>query len=87
MNKIYLLIFMLGSSGCQTLANPQGAMQPVKTVDAKQKIYFTTCSGAVENWYDCYNKAKKTCKNKYEVMSKVENPVGGRRELTFSCTE
>jgi hypothetical protein len=70
-------------SACAQLMN--GQMQPVKLIDAKKNIYMTTCSGAVEDWGSCGNKAKDTCENGYEVINRLENPVAGRRELFFAC--
>lgn len=63
----------------------KGEMQPVKMLDAKQQIYFTTCSGTVEEWGSCNRKARETCTNGYETMEKVESAIGGKRELKFRC--
>lgn len=83
--KISLLVLILSLSGCYALSNPNGAIQPVKPKDAKNNIYFTTCSGTVEDWPDCHAKAKATCKSNYEILEKAESPVGGKREITFQC--
>jgi len=60
-----------------------GEMQPVVMKD--HNVMFTTCSGVVEDWSSCNIKAGKACANGYEVLDKTESPVGGRRDLTFSC--
>ena len=63
-----------------------GQRQPVIMKDANKKIMFTTCSGAVEDWYSCNQKAVDSCKDKgYYVIEKFESVVGARRELTFKC--
>ena len=46
---------------------------------------MTTCSGAVENWGSCNNKANRTCNGNYVVLEKNESIVGGKRELIFEC--
>jgi len=81
MNKLLVVAVLL--SGCAQLQH--GATQPVVLKDAKNGIYFTTCSGAVEDWGSCHEKARNTCVNGYEVAKSIESPVGGRRELTFQC--
>lgn len=68
-------------TGCAQLMH--GEQQPV--VARGQGTYFTTCSGTVEEWGSCFSKAKSTCTNGYEVLGKVENAVGGKREMTFMC--
>ena len=70
-------------SGCAQLMH--GQLQPVTVKDAKNKIMFTTCSGAAEDWYSCNQKAERTCEKGYYVLEKFENAIGGRRELTFKC--
>jgi hypothetical protein len=84
MNKLYILSFLL-LSACAQLMN--GQVQPVKIVDPNKSIYSTTCSGAVEDWGSCSQKASQTCKKSYEVLKRFENPVGGFRELTFQCNK
>lgn len=83
MKRLLIIGLLCGLSACAQLM--KGEMQPVKMLDAKQQIYFTTCSGSVEEWGSCYNKARKTCNNGYEVTEKVESAIGGKRELTFRC--
>ncbi len=72
-------------AACSALENPDRALQPVTYKNVKDKIYFTTCSGAVEDWGSCFSKAKRTCTSTYDVLSKSESATGGRRELTFQC--
>jgi len=79
MKTAFLVVFIF-LSGCAQLMN--GATQPVVM---KGGNMFTTCSGAVEDWSSCNNKASKTCPKGYEVLEKAESSVGGRRELTFNC--
>lgn len=81
--KQLMIAVCIALTGCAQLM--KGEQQPVKMLDAKQQIYMTTCSGAVENWPDCHGKAKKTCPNGYDETAKSESPVGGKRELTFRC--
>ncbi len=69
--------------GCAQLQH--GQIQPVIFKDAKNKIMYTTCSGAVEDWASCFNKAKGTCSKGYEILDQKENAQGGKRELTFQC--
>jgi uncharacterized protein YceK len=85
MKQLVLIFMMLMLSGCAQLM--KGQQQPVTLIDAKQDTYFTSCSGTVEDWGSCNNKARQTCKGAYEVLNKLENPVGGRRELTFRCVK
>lgn len=70
-------------SACAQLT--QGQQQPVKRISVEEEIYHTTCSGSVETWGSCNQKARDTCKGKYSIVEKQESPVGGRRELTFRC--
>ena len=86
MKHLYLFIG-LSLSGCYALNNPEGAVQPVRTVDYKQQIYKATCSGLAEAWPECLAKAKKTCLNGYETISREQTPVGAKRELTFQCKQ
>jgi hypothetical protein len=81
--KNLIILSMIFFGGCAQLIN--GQQQPVVTKNFKERIYFTTCSGAVEDWSSCNKKAQITCKQIYEVINRIESPVGGRRELTFQC--
>jgi hypothetical protein len=71
--------------GCAQLM--KGQLQPVNVLDAKQKIFHTTCTGAVEEWGTCFSKAKATCAQGYDVIAKEESAVNGRREITFQCRQ
>jgi hypothetical protein len=81
--KFIIFIFMVSLSGCAQLMH--GERQPVVLKDYKQKIYFTSCGGAVEEWGSCKDKASETCVNGYSIINRLESAVGGRRELTFQC--
>lgn len=83
--KPFTILIAFALAACSSLMNPSGAVQPVVIKDAKQQIMFTTCSGSVEDWASCNNKAGKACVNGYDVMEKEESAVGGKRELTFKC--
>ncbi|MDP2248249.1 MAG: hypothetical protein Q8J65_08970 [Nitrosomonadales bacterium] len=83
--KLLFILPMLFLSACAALMNAEGAAQPVKRIDVKEKIFITTCSGVVEDWGSCNSKAQKTCENGYEIMKKEENPPTAYRELTFKC--
>ena len=83
--KKRIILITLALTGCTQLMN--GQEQPVIRTNVKEGIYYTTCSGAVENWASCNNKAVKTCSNGYQVLSKDENSTGTKRELTFQCNK
>jgi len=83
--KLFTFAMVLFLTACASLNNGARQIQPVELKDAKAKTWFTTCSGAVEDWSSCHSKARKTCPNGYETLDKLESPVGGRRELTFMC--
>jgi len=83
--KLLALLLTLPLTGCYALANPQGAAQSVLTLDLKGQTYKTTCSGAVEDWPNCYDRAQKTCPNGYDLKERNVNPMGGKRELVFQC--
>ena len=72
-------------TACAQLAH--GQLQPVKLQDAKNSIYFTTCSGAAEDWASCFGKASSTCNSRYVSVDRFESAVGGRREFTFKCNK
>jgi len=63
--------------------NPQE--QPVNLIDGKENIYITTCSGLAETIGTCYEKAKRTCKNGYEVLKESRDSSGVHREIKFQC--
>lgn len=79
MNRI---IFVLAASLCACVNSTNNVTQPVYTKGANM---FTTCSGVVEDWASCNDKAMKACSGKYDVVQKDENPSGAQRELTFKC--
>jgi hypothetical protein len=81
--RILIVALMFALSACAQLK--RGELQPVKRVDVKEPIYYTTCSGMVEDWGSCNKKAMKTCPNGYSVLSKNENPTSSSREITFRC--
>lgn len=84
MRLLFVLIILL-TSGCAQLTNSGGYVSPVVTIDAGQGLYSNSCNGTVEDWGNCSDRAKKTCPNGYEVIKKVQTPVGAKRELTFKC--
>ena len=55
--------------------------------NAKEGIYFTTCSGAVEDFGTCNRKAMAKCPNGYSVMDKYQDSNGAIRSLTFQCNK
>ena len=81
--RLFLFAMILWLAGCQQLLN--GQQQPVVLKNPAKNIWFTTCSGAVETWYNCDRKAESTCKNGFYEINRQENIVGGKRELTFKC--
>jgi hypothetical protein len=86
--KKLISVFIVGLilMGCKQLMN--GELQPVKLINAKENIYFTTCTGLVETWGTCHDKARQACKGDYAVLNRFETPTGGgRRELTFKCAK
>ena len=83
MKTLTIFVIVLILSGCAQLQH--GQVQPVVYKNVKENIMFTTCSGAVEVWNDCYEKAAKTCSKGYQVIRTDESPQGGKRELTFQC--
>lgn len=79
--KIIVSFVFFVLSGCAQLMN--GSLQPV--IPLKDGEMFTTCSGAVEDWASCNNKARQACTKGYETIKKEESAVAGKRELTFKC--
>jgi hypothetical protein len=83
-NMKYCLFILVGLvAGCAQLQH--GQIQPVVLKSAKESIYFTTCSGAVEDWASCYAKARNTCSDGYKITEQNENGNGGFRDITFKC--
>lgn len=75
---------LISLGACQQLMH--GQKQPVKLIDAKNNIYLTTCTGAVEDMSSCDSKARETCIGNYVVIKRFETiSNGGFRELTFQC--
>ena len=68
---------------CSSLMNPQE--QPVNLIDGKANIYATTCSGLAETIGTCHAKAKRTCKNGYEILKESLGSSGVNREIKFQC--
>ncbi len=81
--KLLFVGFTVFLAGCAQLMS--GQEQPVVMKNAKENIYYTTCSGAVENWGSCYNKASRSCSKGYTIFEKTENANGGFRTMTFKC--
>jgi hypothetical protein len=75
------LVLTIALSGCAQLMN--GQIQPVVTKG--NNVYFTTCSGAVENMASCNRKAMETCSNGYNILDKFQDANGAIRSLTFEC--
>ena len=85
--KLFAALLTLLLSGCYALSNPQGAAQSVKMIDLKTQTYKVTCNGAVEDWPNCYDRAKQTCPNGYALKERNQSPVAGKRELVFQCNK
>ena len=83
--KLFIIMLPIVLSSCSALSNPQGSLQSARLIDLKSHTYKVTCSGAVEDWSNCYDRATKTCTNGYELKERNESPVGGKRELVFQC--
>jgi hypothetical protein len=83
--KLFFVFAVIVLTGCSALSNPQRAAQSVTMVDARQNIMKTTCSGAVEDWPNCYARAQQSCPNGYLQKERNVNPMGGKRELVFQC--
>ena len=82
--KIFTILYlMILNISCTSLRNPQE--QPINLIDEKEKIYITTCSGMAETIGTCHEKAKRTCKNGYEVLNENRSGSGVHREIKFQC--
>ena len=81
--KIVILVMISCITGCAQLMH--GQEQPVIVKDAKNNIWYTTCSGAVETWHTCNQKAERTCAKGFYSLEKTENANGGFRTMTFKC--
>ena len=83
--KYIVLSLLVLVGGCAQLT--RGQEQPVVAKNAKEGIYYTTCSGAVETWASCNNKAMNTCTKGYSVVDKFQDSNGTIRSLTFQCNK
>lgn len=79
--RLQLVVFALILTGCAQLL--KGQEQPVIT--KKDGVYYTTCSGVVESFGTCNNKALVTCPKGYSVVEKFQDANGVIRSLTFKC--
>ena len=85
--KLLAVLIAMGLTACSTLSNPQGAAQSVQMIELKTQTYKVTCNGAVEDWPNCFDRAKQTCSNGYNLKERNQSPVGGKRELVFQCKQ
>ncbi len=46
---------------------------------------MTTCSGMAETIGTCHDKAKRTCKQGYNLLNEVRDSSGVHREIKFQC--
>ena len=83
MKKISVLLLMMTTLSCKSLMNTQE--QPVNLIDGKANIYVTTCSGMAETIGTCHAKAKRTCKEGYNLLNEVRDSSGVHREIRFQC--
>ena len=74
---------MMTTLSCQSLMNAQE--QSINLIDSQNHIYMTTCSGLAETIGTCHEKAKRTCKNGYEVLNEKFDSSGVHREIRFQC--
>ena len=85
--KLFAVLMSICLTACTALSNPQGATQSVRMIDLKAQTYKVTCNGAVEDWPNCFDRAKQTCPNGYAQKERAQSPVGGKRELVFQCNK
>ena len=84
--KTYIILFLIALNvSCAALMNPQE--QPVNLIDSKAKIYSTTCSGLAETIGTCHEKARRTCKQRYDLLSESYDNSGVHRQIMFQCKE
>ena len=82
--KTYVILFlMILNVSCASFMNPQE--QPIQLINSELNIYMTTCSGVAETIGTCHQKAKRTCKNGYEVLDEKLVNSGVHREIRFQC--
>ncbi len=80
----YIGLVLIGLfAGCAQLLN--GQEQPVIVKNSKEGIYYTTCSGAVEDFGTCNRKAMAKCPSGYLVKDKYQDSNGAIRSITFQC--
>lgn len=80
--KFILISLLLSVSSCAQLK--KGAEQPVMQY-RDVNTFRTTCSGTVEHWGSCNDKANRTCSKGYVIVEKNADSNGVIRELIFSC--
>ena len=83
MKNFGILFLMALNISCASLMNPQE--QPVELIDGKANIYSTTCSGMAETMGTCHEKAKRTCKQGYNLLNEVRDSSGVHRQIKFQC--
>ena len=83
MKNFGILFLMALNISCASLMNAQE--QPVELIDGKANIFSTTCSGMAETIGTCHEKAKRTCKQGYEVLKEKIDSSGVHREIKFQC--
>ena len=74
---------MMTTLSCQSLMNAQE--QPINLIDSQNHTYMTTCSGLAETIGTCHEKAKRTCKQGYNLLNEVRDSSGVHREIKFQC--
>ena len=85
MKNFGILFLMALNISCASLMNAQE--QPVELIDGKAYIFSTTCSGMAETIGTCHEKAKRTCKQGYEVLKEKIDSSGVHRKIQFQCKE
>lgn len=78
-----LLVLILFLTGCAQLTNTEGASQ--KVISLGKGRFSVSCSGLVDNWPDCFSKARTSCTNGYEEIARKESSVNVAREMVFQC--
>lgn len=84
MKYLVLGFLIVNLSACAQLM--KGVEQPVMQY-RDSNTFRTTCSGTVEHWGSCNDKANRTCGKGYNVIEKIVDSNGAHRELIFSCKE
>ncbi|WP_422690734.1 hypothetical protein [Candidatus Methylopumilus universalis] len=83
MKKISALFLLMTTLSCKSLMH--GQEQPVHLIDSQNHIYMTTCSGTVETFGTCHQKAQKTCDKGYRLIEQKSDSSGVHREIKFQC--